>query len=246
MCVMERGALMPTWLWVYGTWKAYLSQRLPVQASAADVDMLLVHDPEGGLEPALVVGGHVHVGHLCAWGVQGDPGQPQGQALNLQPDMATLLRICNDRSWHAGRPNICISLVHRRPWRTYLFSEENKRKIRRRITGTLVQRRLESRGKNTASPVRRDSNPSSTAGLPAGEIRAPNSSSFAVIFIQICNQRIILFSITTLLSKKLAISCFSMGYFHPWPCSGFSFLTFPFHAFELGLLLPCLYLMFLT
>lgn len=64
-------------------WKDYLSQGLPVQASTADVDMLFVHDPEGGLQPALVVGSHVHVGHLRSWGVQGDPGQPRCQGLEL-------------------------------------------------------------------------------------------------------------------------------------------------------------------
>lgn len=42
----------------------YLSQGPPVQTGAADVYVLLVHNPEGGLQPALVVGGHVHIGHL--------------------------------------------------------------------------------------------------------------------------------------------------------------------------------------
>lgn len=46
--------------------ESYLSQGLPVQTSTANVNMLFVHDPEGGLKPALVVGGHVHVGHLSS------------------------------------------------------------------------------------------------------------------------------------------------------------------------------------
>lgn len=65
-------------------WKNYLSQGLPVQTSAANVNVLFVHNPEGGLQPALVVRGHVHVGHLGSWRGQGDPGQPRRKARNAQ------------------------------------------------------------------------------------------------------------------------------------------------------------------
>lgn len=120
----------------------------------------------------------------------------QSPQLAISQLPAAILMVCIDHNLR--KPNIYISLVHRRPWRSYLVLEKKTYKEK---TGAFSYRdageALHS-GKSMASQLRSDSNPD-------GKIHPFSSTSSGIIFIQFWNpQKISYVYITALLNKKLA------------------------------------------
>ena len=66
-------------------------------------------------------------------GVQGNPSQPlcQGHEHAVSHLLAEVLMVCIHRSWHSGKPNIYISLVHRGPSRSYFIPKENTKGVKK-------------------------------------------------------------------------------------------------------------------